>query len=112
MSVIAVKVTGKLILGRGSSLRQGMCVLSHLSCVQLCVMLRTVAPDSSVHRDFPGKNTGECCHDPPVDLPDTGIEPTSLMSPVLTGRFFTTTSATREVKACKPENILLFKNCD
>ena len=26
---------------------------------------------------------------PPGDLPDTGIEPTSLMSPALTGRFFT-----------------------
>ena len=27
---------------------------------------------------------------PPVDLPDPGIEPASLMSPALAGRFFTT----------------------
>ena len=32
---------------------------------------------------------------PPGDLPDLGIEPTSLRSPALTGRFFTT-SATWE----------------
>ena len=32
----------------------------------------------------------------PGDLPDPGIEPTSLVSPELTGRFFTT-SATWEV---------------
>ena len=32
---------------------------------------------------------------PPGDLPDPGIEPVSLMSPALAGRFFTT-SATWE----------------
>ena len=32
---------------------------------------------------------------PPGDLPDSGIEPTSLTSPALAGRFFTT-SATWE----------------
>ena len=35
---------------------------------------------------------------PPGDLPDPGIEPTSLMSPALTGRFFTS-SATWEALA-------------
>ena len=29
---------------------------------------------------------------PPGDLPDPGIEPTSLMSPVLAGRFFPTSA--------------------
>jgi len=29
---------------------------------------------------------------PPGDLPDPGIEPTSLMSPALAGRFFTTSA--------------------
>ena len=29
---------------------------------------------------------------PPGDLPDPGIEPTSLVSPVLAGRFFTTST--------------------
>ena len=35
---------------------------------------------------------------PPGDLPDPGAEPTSLMSPALAGRFFTT-SATWEVSS-------------
>ena len=35
---------------------------------------------------------------PPGDLPDPGIEPTSLMSPALTGKFFTS-SATWEALA-------------
>ena len=42
---------------------------------------------------------------PPRDLPDPGIKPASLTSPVLAGRFFTT-SATWEVVVC----ILLPKN--
>ena len=29
---------------------------------------------------------------PPGDLPDSGIKPESLMSPALTGRFFTTSA--------------------
>ena len=37
---------------------------------------------------------------PPGDLPDSGIEPTSLESPALAGRFFTT-SATREAQTFK-----------
>ena len=45
--------------------------------------------------DSPGKNTGVSCHDPSGDLPNPGIEPTYLMSPALTGGFFTT-CATRE----------------
>ena len=36
---------------------------------------------------------------PPGDLPDSGIEPTSLMSPALAGRFFTT-GATWEAIPC------------
>ena len=36
-----------------------------------------------------------CC--PPGDLPDPGMEPLSLMSPALAGRFFTT-SATWEAQ--------------
>ena len=53
---------------------------------------------SSVHGDSPGKNTGVGCHDllQGVFLEvDPEIEPMSLMSPALTGGFFTT-SATSE----------------
>ena len=50
--------------------------------------------------------SGLPCPPPPPtpawDLPNIGIEPTSLMSPVLAGRFFTT-SATREANRCPVE---------
>ena len=39
--------------------------------------------------NFPGKNTGVSCHFPiPGDLPNVGIEPVSLESPILAGRFY------------------------
>ena len=43
-----------------------------------------------VHGVSSGKNTRGGCHSSPGDLPNPGIEPMSLMSPTLTGRFFTT----------------------
>ena len=46
---------------------------------------------------------------PPGDLPDPGIEPTSLISPALTSRFFTT-SATWEAPRLSG-NVLISK-CD
>ena len=50
-------------------------------------------PSSSVHGIFPGKNTGVGCHFLlGGDLPDPGIEPASLVSPALAGRFFTTSA--------------------
>ena len=52
-------------------------------------------PGSSVHWDSPGKNTRVGCHAPPGVPPYPGIEPVSLVSPALTGGFFTT-SATWE----------------
>ena len=40
--------------------------------------------------NFPGKNTAVSCLSPlPGDLPDTGIETESLVSPVLAGRLST-----------------------
>ena len=60
-----------------------MCVLSH---VRLFVTPWTVAHRAPLCSwDFPGKNTGVGCPHP-GDLPDPGIEPTSLGSP----GFFTT----------------------
>ena len=38
----------------------------------------------------------------PVDLPDVGIEPTSLMSPALAGRFFTTSATWKAHKYSIP----------
>ena len=70
------------------------CVLSCFSCIQLsgdpvdCSLLGPF-----VHGVSSGKNTRGGCHSSPGDLPDPGIEPMSLMSPILAGRFFTTVPA-------------------
>ena len=51
-----------------------------------------IPPGSSVHGNFPGKNTGGWPCLPPGDLPHPGIEPLSLeslTSPALAGRFLT-----------------------
>ena len=55
-------------------------MISHFSHVQLFASPWTVTPQAPC-QDSPGKNNG-------VDLPDSGIEPASLMSPELAGRFF------------------------
>ena len=68
--------------------KSSLCAQTYLT---LCDPMDCSPPGSSVHGDSPGKNTGVGCHALlQGNLPDTGIEPTSLMSPVLTGGFFTT----------------------
>ena len=71
------------------------CMLSHFSYVWLFVTLWTVA-----HQGFSRQEywSGLPCP-PPGDLPDPGIEPPSLMSPTLVGRFFTT-SVTLDALLC------------
>ena len=72
-------------------------VLSCFSHVKLFATLWTVACQRSPEDCrllcpfFPGKNSGVGCP-PPGDLPNPGIEPVSLMSPALTGGFFTTST--------------------
>ena len=72
-----------------------MCLLSH---VQLCATPWTVARQAPLSMGFSRQEywSGLPCP-PPADLPDPGIEPTSLMSPALAGGFFTT-GATRLVE--------------
>ena len=74
-----------------------MCVLSHFSRVQLCD-LWTAAHQAPLSMGFSrqGYWSGLPCP-PPQDLPDPGIEPMSLKSPVLAGWFFTT-NATGEAQ--------------
>ena len=66
------------------------------SCPTLCHPVDYSLPGSSVHGILQARIywTGLPCP-PPGDLPDPGIQPASLMSPALAGRFFTT-SATWE----------------
>ena len=68
-------------------------MLSHFSRVGLLVTLRTVACQDPLSVGFFRQEywSGLPCH-PPGDLPDPGIQPMSLMSPALTGGFFTTSA--------------------
>ena len=64
-----------------------------LSHVRLFVTPWTVACQAPLSMGFPKQEywSGLLCS-PPGDLPDPGFEPTSLMSPGLAGRFFTTSA--------------------
>ena len=66
------------------------CVLSHFSCVQLHATLQTGAHQAPLSMGFSRReywNVLPC--PPPGDLPDPGIKPAFLRSPVLPGGFFT-----------------------
>ena len=69
-----------------------MCAKSLQSCLTLCNTTDCRSPGFSVHGILQ-QDTGVGCH---VllqgDLPDPGIEPASLLSLALTGRFFTTST--------------------
>ena len=74
------------------------CVLAccRFSCVQHCVTLWTVAWQAPLSMGFSRQEYQRGLpRPPPGDLPDPGIEATSLASPSLVGGFFTT-SATWE----------------
>ena len=73
-----------------------MCVLSRFSCVHFFVTLWTVALQAPLSLAFSRQEQWSGLPCPlPGDVSNPGIEPTSLMSPVLVGRFFIT-SATWE----------------
>ena len=57
-------------------------------CAKSCPTPWTVAYQAPLW-NFPDKNTGMGCYFLLL-LPDPGIEPASLVSPALAGRFFTT----------------------
>ena len=70
------------------------------SCPILCDLMDCSLPDSSVHGILlqaslsMGFSSQEYWHGlpcpPPGDLPNPGVEPSSLMSPAVAGRFSTT----------------------
>ena len=65
-----------------------MKVLVAQSCPTLCNPMDYGPPGSSVHGILQGRILEWVAIPPPRDLPDLGIEPTSLMSPALAGGFF------------------------
>ena len=68
-----------------------MCVLSCFSCVQFFVTPWTVAHQAPLSMGFSRQESWSGLPCPPAeDLPDSGTELTSLMSPALTGGFLTT----------------------
>ena len=73
--------------------RMYACLLSRFSCVWLFTTLWTVAQQAPLSMGFSRQkySSGLPCP-PPVDLPDAGIEPVSLMSLALAGGFFTTST--------------------
>ena len=80
-----------------------VCMLSHFSHVRVFATPWTVAHQTPPSMDFPGKNIGVGCHALlQGNLPNSGIEPMSLESPVLTGGFFSS-SITWEVPISRSE---------
>ena len=74
---------------------QKVCVhATSLSCVRLFATLWTVARQAPLSVGFSRQEywSGLPCP-PSEDLPDTGIEPSSLRSPALAGGFFTTSTS-------------------
>jgi len=69
------------------------CVLSSLSHVQLYATLWTIAHQAQPSMRFSRQEywSGLQCP-PPGDLPNPGIEPMSLSTQALAGRFFTTST--------------------
>ena len=63
------------------------------SCPTLCNPMDCSLPDSSVHGDSPGKNTEVGCH-----FLFQGRRNPGLMSPALTGGFFTTSTTWKTYK--------------
>ena len=74
---------------------ENVCVMSLPSCLTLCDPMEHSPPDSSVHGILQTRIVEWVAIPSPGDLPDLEIESTSLMSPALAVRFFTT-SATWE----------------
>ena len=58
-----------------------MCVLSHFSCVQLCATVWTAACQAPLSMGFSRQEYWSgLLGPPPGTLPDSGIEPVSIMS--------------------------------
>ena len=82
---------GSVLRQRTKNLHARACSVAQL-CLTLCYPMDCKPPGSSVHRIFRQEHWSGLPFPPSGDLPNTGIEPKSLVS---TGRLFTT-SATWE----------------
>ena len=72
-----------------------------LSCIQLFVTLWTAALQAPLSMGFSRQEyRSGLPSSPPEDLPSPGIEPESLVSPALAGRFFTTNAIWEALYIC------------
>ena len=85
---------------------------SHFSYVQLCGTPWTVAHQAPLSLGFSRQEYWSGLPFPPAgDLPDPGIEPVSLMSPLLAGGFFTTSATWEWNQGQRPNTcFLLYHN--
>ena len=91
IEVSLVAVTKFRIVYRGVSFFCAFVHAQSLSRVQLLATLWTVAHQASLSMEFSRQEYWSWLpFHTPGDLPKSGIEPTSLVSPALTGRSFTT----------------------
>ena len=82
-----------------------MWVLSHFSHVQLFVTPWTLAHQTPLSMGFSGHEYwGELSCSSPGDLPDPGIKSMFLISPSLTGGFFTTSTIWEAPSVVYPGN--------
>ena len=81
-----------------------VCMLSHFSPVQVCYPMDCSLPGFSRQEYWRGL---PCL--PPGDLPNPGMEPTSLIFLALTGRFFIT-SATWEIQSTLKTRVIKKKD--
>ena len=68
------------------------CILSRFSHIRLFATLWTVALQAPMSMGFSKQEYWSGLPYSPRDLPDSGIEPMSLMSPTLAGEFYTTST--------------------
>ena len=69
-----------------------------LSCVRLCGLVDYIAHLAPLSMEFSGQEYWSGFpFPPPGDVPVSGIEPESLASPALTGRFFTANAKTLSI---------------
>ena len=83
---------------KAHSSRQHACMCTNLiqSCPTLCDSMDCSPPGSSVHGTVQQECWSRLPSFPPGDLPDPGIKLSSLVSPALASRFFTTSAKTAQ----------------
>ena len=82
-------------------------MLSRFSHVQLFATLWAVAPQASLPTGCSRQEYWTGLPFPsPGNLPDPGIEPTSLMFPALAGGFFTTSTTWEAPAICKTKDLM------